>query len=120
MDRTLHRRQNPRLLLGIEAEFICMNGRQPVVLQDISATGAKMEVTQRPPTARGFLRWMDFEVFGDVKWRGGNQCGIIFDRPISNACLVETRRSVPSVLMQQRRDADRHARDFVLGRGAGP
>lgn len=116
MDREPHRRRNPRLALGIDAEFICLDGRQPVLLQDISATGARIAFLHRQPTANGFLRWINYEVFGDIKWRGRDECGIVFDRPISNACLLQTRSATPNLLLQQRLDADRHARNFVLGR----
>lgn len=115
MDRSLHRRQSPRLSLGVEAEFICIGGRQQVLLQDISATGAKLERLHRQPTANGFLRWMDFEVFGDIQWRGAGRCGIVFDRPLSTACLIQTRSAAPGVLREQQRNANSHARYFVLG-----
>lgn len=102
-------------MLGIEAEFISLEGRHPVTLQDLSASGAKMQVARGRPTASGILRWMDLEVFGEIKWQRGEWCGIVFDRPISNACLVRTRRAAPGLLAAERRNATNHARDFVNG-----
>ncbi len=116
MEQALHRRQNPRLMLGIEAEFISLEGREPVTLQDLSATGAKIQVQRGRPTRTGILRWMDVEVLGEIVWRRDDWCGVVFDRPISNACLVRTRTAAPGLLAEAQRNAFSHARDFVNGR----
>lgn len=116
MDESLHRRRNPRLMLGITAEFISLEGRQPVTLQDLSATGAKIQLGGLQPSKRGILRWMEFEVLAEVKWRREGWCGLIFDRPISNACLFQTRINAPGLIAEEQRNRHSHARDFVSGR----
>lgn len=100
----------------IEAQFLGLTGRQVVTLQDLSATGAKIRAEDFPDAKRGILSWMHFEVFGEIKWRRGAWVGMVFDRPISLACLLETRSAAPGLLAEERRNINRHARDFVDGR----
>lgn len=102
-------------MLGIAAEFYALEGRHAVILQDLSATGARIELKGDRPSAQGFLRWMGYEVFADIRWRRGKWCGMAFDRPISNACLFATRTATPQHLAQDRENAAKHARDFVNG-----
>lgn len=115
MDSQVHRRQFPRLMLGITAEFIGLEGRQRVMLQDLSATGAKIQLMRPDSGPRGILRWLDYEVFAEVKWRRSGWCGLIFDPPISNACLVRTRLAAPGLIAEEKRNRHSHARDFVGG-----
>lgn len=114
MDRK-PRRQAPRLNLGITAEFVCLEGRQSVVLEDISATGAKFSFARHRPLSKGILRWLGYEVFGEIQWVRDGHCGILFDRPISAACLFATRTAAPGAIIQERANANSHARDFVRG-----
>ena len=115
MDRTTPRRQNSRLLLGIEAEFIGMDGPEAVMLQDLSATGAKLQFAQPHSHRQGFLRWMRYEVFGDIVWIKGAWCGIQFDRPISQACLLDTRSAAPGLIQDAKNSTYRDAEAFVKG-----
>lgn len=111
-----HRRHSPRLNLGIDAELIGLNGRQTVTLQDLSATGAKLQLNQPDVISQGFLRWMSLEAFGDVVWQKEDWCGMAFDRPIDPAWLYETRRAAPGLLRDAERASYRYAEDFVRGR----
>ena len=115
MDRTIHRRAHPRLNLGIEAKFISLDGPETVILQDLSATGAKIQLARDEPLSKGILVWMDYEVFGDILWRDAFLCGISFDRPISNSCLVATRAAAPGLIKDASLSTARYAKDFVSG-----
>lgn len=115
MDRTNHRREHPRLLLGIEAKVIGLDGPQSVILQDISATGAKVQLARAEPLSKGILSWWNYEVFADVVWRDGYWCGLRFERPISNQCLVATRAAAPDLIHDAERNRNSHAEDFVNG-----
>jgi hypothetical protein len=115
MDRTIHRRQCPRLMLGIDAEIISVEGRQPVVLRDLSETGAKIQLTRKTPMSRGIMRWLRYEVFGEVVWQQDGWCGLLFDRPISPACLFDTRVAAPGLVHDERKEARRYAMAFVAG-----
>ena len=117
MDRIPHRRAHPRLCLGIAAELIGLSGTQRVILQDLSATGAKVQLQSPKAISKGVLRWLNFEVFGDIAWQQDDWCGLNFDRPLSNGCLFDTRAAAPGLLAIARRNRFRHAEDFVKGRG---
>lgn len=114
MDRTTLRRATSRLLLGIDARFVSLEGTQLVVLQDISATGARIEI-ERSPSSRGFLQWMGLEVFCEIQWRRGKECGLEFDRPISKECLFATRQAAPALISSKMNSQTQHAREFVAG-----
>lgn len=116
MDRIEHRRENARLRLGIEAEFISMDGRQAVLLQDLSATGAKVQFPSSHSFAQGILSWMRYEVFCDVMWIDGEWSGMQFEKPISRSCLLETRAAAPRLVQDAANASHRHAEDFVSGR----
>lgn len=118
MDRANHRREKPRLNLGIEAKIMGLDGQQSVVLQDISASGAKVQLAKAEPLSKGILTWLTYEVYADVVWRDGHWCGLKFDNLISNQCLVETRAAAPGLINDARRNKNRHAEDFVSGRSS--
>ena len=109
------RRITPRLRLSIPAEFIALGGRIPVVLYDLSATGAKILVPANEKLGQGFLRWMDYEVFAEPVWQEKRWCGIAFDRPISAGCLFATRTSAADVVKDAAGENQRHAAAFVKG-----
>jgi hypothetical protein len=86
----------PRMRLAAEAEFIGLWRRQRVMILDLSQTGAKVAFSEPPDEQAGFIRWMDFETFGDAVWREGLYIGLKFDRPIPQRWLSETlERSQP-------------------------
>lgn len=111
-----HRREHPRLRLGIEAILIGLGGNQAVVLQDLSRTGAKLLLDCAQPISQGVLQWMEFEAFGDITWRKGRWCGMIFEGPLSDDWLHTTRAAAPALLSAPAKRLLDHAREFALGR----
>ena len=112
---TQHRREHARLRLGIEATFVGLDGTQAVVLQDLSLTGAKVLLEHAQPISQGLLRWMGYEAFCDVAWRKGHWCGVQFDEPVSQECLLATRAAVPALMEAPKERLLQHAREFVQG-----
>ena len=112
-----HRRAKPRLNLGIEAKFIGFGPPLDILLQDISATGAKLYLNQPEKLKQGFLCWDAYEVFGDIVWQEHEWCGMQFERPVSPECLFATRQAAPTLMKAARNATRDHAADFVAGRG---
>ena len=114
-DLEAHRRQHPRLRLGIEAQFIALDARRSVILQDLSVTGAQLYLPEAVPLSQGVLQWLGFETFGERAWQDGHWCGLQFDEPLPRPILVATRLAAE----QYRVSAERALRDsaarFVRG-----
>ncbi len=108
------RRSHPRLRLGVPATFITLNGSQQVSLDDLSQTGAQVTVSDVGPFSKGFLKWLDFEVFAQFAWQEGSTYGLRFDQPIDEEWLLETRRRAPGMLDMQKRLRNM-ARDWSQG-----
>lgn len=96
------RREHPRLRLRVPATLTTLDGAKHVILDDLSQTGAQVTVSDASSFSKGFLNWLHFEVFADVAWQDGASCGLRFDEPVSEACLLETRRRAPGMLDLQR------------------
>ena len=107
-DLELHRRQHARLSLGIPARFDTLDGRQQVRLVDLSRGGAHIVLPKEAPASEGVLGWMEFETFGIVMWQDGDNVGLEFDRPLSDACFAATRDFAPEIFREA-------ARAFVAG-----
>jgi hypothetical protein len=104
----LHRRQHARLSLGIPARFDTLDGRQQVRLVDLSRGGAHIVLQDETTATEGVLGWMEFETFGIVAWQEGENVGLEFDRPLSDACFAATRDFAPEIFREA-------ARAFVAG-----
>lgn len=60
-------------------------------LWDLSETGARVQI-QNPP-AQGvtcLIGWQANELFCRVVWSAHDMCGVLFERPISRAVVMET------------------------------
>jgi hypothetical protein len=96
------RRGKARLRAGVPAVLTTMNGRQVVSLVDLSESGAGLVVKDGWRLNGGVLKWMDYEVYGKVVRRSGDNIGLLFDEPINAAWVLETRAWLPKL----RRAAD--------------
>lgn len=99
-----------RLYLAAPATFIGYDGQLKATLLDISQTGAKLAFVKPPSGPAGFIRWMDFETFGELVWRKGLFAGFQFDQPIPLSWLVQTRHRADHV------DKEEHARVLKAAR----
>ena len=60
-------------------------------LWDLSESGARVQV-ENPP-AQGvtcLIGWRENELFCRVVWSADDMCGVLFERPISHATVMET------------------------------
>lgn len=110
------RRGKARLRAGVPAVLITMNGRQVVSLLDLSESGAGLVVKDGWRLNGGVLKWMDYEVYGKVVRRSGENIGLLFDEPIDAAWVLETRAWLPQ--LRRARDPFRRSAMEKLADGA--
>jgi len=108
------RRGKARLRTGIPAALVTMEGRQEILLVDLSETGAGILVDDPGHIAGGLLQWMDYEVYGAVVRRVGQDVGLQFDVPIDLDWVIDTRAWLP-MLTDETGKLRRFARDWVRG-----
>lgn len=83
------RRVAPREPVLLTAALLTVGCSRPVILLDLSETGAQMQVHQ--PLRCGQQVWIKappIEVFGTVVWVEGEQCGIAFDESLPEEDLA--------------------------------
>ena len=88
------RRRSPRMQLGMSARLITLDRTIPVVLENLSAEGARITLPAADDFVVGVLRWIDYHGFAEVVWREDCAVGLQFDQPISAEMLEVTRRYV--------------------------
>ena len=110
-----HRRNCPRLRLGIPAKLETLEGTRSVRLVDISQTGAKIDCPGAKRIGQAMLRWLDFEVFGETVWSDEDLLGMHFDRPLSPSVIFATRQLAPSIVAMADQAASAAAREWVAG-----
>ena len=93
-----HRRNHPRLRLGIPARLETLDGAREARLIDLSQTGAKIHCPGPHTIGQAVLQWLEFETFGETVWQDGELLGVRFDRPLSPAIIFTTRQMAPSVV----------------------
>ena len=102
-------------MLAADGLFIGLDGRQKVTVLDLSQKGAKVAFAEPPNEKAGFIRWMQFETFGDVVWQKGLYVGLKFDKPLPEAWLNETARRAAHVEQEQHNALRRDAEEWVNG-----
>ena len=110
------RRAHPRLRLRLPATLITLDGQGPAVLENISATGARVHsplVLRQGASC--ILRLPGLELFADVAWCIEHRCGLHFERPISNAQLLAMRQLDHARQPSEREISKDWAKAFVKG-----
>ncbi len=110
-----HRRNHPRLRLGIPARLETLDGTRDVRLIDLSQTGAQIDCAWAQAIGQAVLQWLDFETFGETVWRDGELLGVRFDRPLSPSVIFATRQMAPSIVANAHHAASAAAREWVQG-----
>jgi len=111
-----HRRNCPRLRLGIPARLETLEGTREARLIDLSQTGAKIDCPGAQTIGQAVLQWLEFETFGETVWRDGELLGVRFDRPLSPSVIFTTRQLAPSVVARADQAVSAAAREWVTGR----
>ena len=121
-------RQGTRFRVLLNAELISTLDEQPVRVRDISTGGAMIEGQRAVTKAKEvILRRGNVELFAEICWTDGNQCGLQFDETITEADMMAfiqepARRSsfVPEPF-RSRIEADDDAKySVVVCDGTGP
>jgi hypothetical protein len=112
------RRGKARLRAGVPAVLATMSGRQVVSLVDLSESGAGLVVKDGWRINGGVLKWMDYEVYGRVVRRSGDNIGLLFEEPIDAAWVLETRAWLPQ--LRRARDPFRRSATDGVSSGAPP
>ena len=111
------RRSNARLRLGIPGRLILTSGNRECLLNDLSASGARITAAELPRCGgSAFLRFLEFEVFCEVKWVRGSQCGLLFADRLPREVLVRLREFSDSFVAHDRAALARKTHDWVMGR----
>ena len=111
------RRTNSRLRLGIPARLVLISGHSECLINDISACGARISVTELPRSGSSvILRFLRFEVFCEVTWARSGHCGLSFADRLSAESLAELRGLADSYADYGRAALARNTHDWVMGR----
>lgn len=97
-ERNEHRRERPRLRLGIPVRIETLHGGFDGRLLDLSETGAKVAMESPSSKGEALLQWLSHEAFGEIVWREDDAIGIRFVEPLSREQIVLTRQLAPSIL----------------------
>jgi hypothetical protein len=77
------RRGSKRIRAPLPALLITMSDRHPAILYNISQTGARLRAKNAPPEKTElFLQVASIDVYAQVVWRRGEECGLRFEDPI--------------------------------------
>ena len=117
----VHRRGAARLRTGLPARLIDVRTSLDVRLEDLSHSGARIatrsSVTLRPGETV-VLEWAGVQQLGEIVWADGDHAGILFDEPVDNDTLLDTRHlqdRAQRVGMEQFFDR-KDAQEWVCGR----
>lgn len=110
------RRRHSRLRVHLPARLITLGGTFPVILLNLSFSGARVMIGSGAVSQGGsaVLNWGAFEAFCTVAWAANGHCGLDFDEPLHPQVLLATRDLAD---ITPRVDASRvAAHDWVVGR----
>ncbi|HEU5483173.1 MAG TPA: PilZ domain-containing protein [Sphingomicrobium sp.] len=87
------RRSAKRVMAPLPALLITMSDRHPALLFNISKTGARLRAKDAPPEGTElFLQVGGLDVYANVVWSRGEQCGLEFQREIDSFDVEQLRR----------------------------
>lgn len=77
------RRRSQRSPADLPALVTTVARSQPVVLMNVSATGARLRGTDLPDEGGDLMLTIDStKTFATVQWRRGDLCGVAFEQPL--------------------------------------
>lgn len=78
------RRRSARLPVMAAASALSRDGSRPVLVENLSANGAKLRGRNLPPVGKQVLVWMeDKDALGRIAWAEFNQAGVTFEEPLA-------------------------------------
>ncbi len=85
------RRSAARRPIFVAGSAVTIHGSKSVVVEDLSASGARIRGRDLPPSGKQILIWMEgLDVLGSVAWARTGECGVRFDvslEPEALTCL---------------------------------
>ncbi len=94
-----NRRTEPRYSVLLTGQAISATGSGPVIIHDLSLSGAQIEGGPMAPLGRLLiLKKGALEAAGRIAWREGNRAGLRFEQPLaaeSLFALVDRARNCP-------------------------
>jgi hypothetical protein len=86
------RRRAQRSRADLPALVTTVARAQPVVLMNVSATGARLRGGDLPDVGGDLVLKIDkTEAFGTVQWKRQNLCGVAFDQPLREPQVEQLR-----------------------------
>lgn len=89
----LERRRSARRPIFVAGSAVTIHGSKSVVVENLSASGARIRGRGLPAPGKQILIWMEgLDVLGCVAWARSEECGVRFDASLdaeSLACLEE-------------------------------
>jgi PilZ domain len=92
LDGIAGRRRATRKPTSLLASMFSVEQSRVVVLSDVSQSGARISAPDLPPEGQGiWLKAGPIDVFGTITWRTGEECGVSFERALSEdeAAFIE-------------------------------
>jgi hypothetical protein len=84
-----NRRAN-RERVVLAAAAVTLQGSQPVVVEDVGSTGAKLRGRGLPATGQEMIiKIGNMDVLASVAWSKRDECGITFDAPLDPASVTQ-------------------------------
>lgn len=110
------RRASPRLRLNLPAQLITLDSRGPALLENISATGARIasRLVVRPGSSC-VVRIAGLELFADITWAISDRCGILFESPLTEQQLLTLRELNGLPVKNEKTARKEWAQRFVEG-----
>lgn len=111
------RRQAHRSLADLPALVTTVARAQPVVLMNVSATGARLRGGDLPDTGGDLMLKIDrTEVFGTVQWKREDLCGVAFDQPLRDPQVEQLRSEASRARLTKLSPEERLAmQDWAVG-----
>jgi hypothetical protein len=114
------RRAAARLRLSIPAQLVSIYATHDCILLDLSRTGARVALAEPLAVGEGgYLRIGRLEVFCEavraMNGTGGGLNGLVFDDPLSNAEVLETRHHAETFEQSRRFALREQVRKWVAG-----
>ena len=81
------RRKARRDAVAVEAAALSLEGSRSVVIEDVTATGARLRSRLGRTGQQLLLRTGPVEVLATVIWSRADECGVAFDEALDGAAL---------------------------------
>jgi hypothetical protein len=90
---TTERRIATRSRVSCPVQLQLPSGKRTGCMLDLSERGARVQIDNPPGVgASVVLEWMCYDTICKVAWASGDMCGLMFEKPISPAIVLEAQQ----------------------------